>query len=153
MVEFSYITGNEELLEEVRDLWCKLNKYHGDNSRYFSDRFKTYKFEDRKEALIEKAKKGKIRIDLVKDEKTNKKIGYCISTIDHKNIGEIDSIYLEKEFRGFAVGDKLMENASDWLQSNGVNSIKIGVSVGNEDVISFYSRYGFYPLITVLQKK
>ncbi|WP_252187738.1 GNAT family N-acetyltransferase [Anaeromonas frigoriresistens] len=152
-MNIQYITGKEELIDNVKELWNKLNEYHTNNSKYFSEDFRKYKFEDRSKGLQEKAKEGSIKIDLVKNKDIDKLVGYCISTIDMKNIGEIDSLYIEKEYRGVDIGDKLMKNSIEWLESKEVNSIRIGVSVGNDKVLKFYERYGFYPRVTILQKK
>lgn len=152
-MKISYIEGDQKLINEVEKLWYKLNSYHTNNSKYFKDYFEEKKFESRKEAILEKSKDGKVKIDLVIDEETDKNIGYCISTIDENMVGEIDSLYLENEYRGLNLGDKLMKKAIDWLEENEVNSMKIGVSVGNDKVIKFYGRYGFYPRATILYKK
>jgi len=67
MIKLEYIEGKEELLEEIGFLWEKLNELHRIKSKFFSERFDKFKFEDRKVSLIEKGTKGDIKIIVVKD--------------------------------------------------------------------------------------
>ncbi len=43
-------------------------------------------------------------------------IGYSISTIDNDGMGELDSLYVDQEYRKLAIGDQLMNNAMDCLE-------------------------------------
>lgn len=152
MVKIEYIEGKDELLDELGFLWEKLNKLHKSKSKFFSNRFNDYKFKDRKIALKEKAKRGDIKINLVKDTSKNMLIGYSISTVDENNIGELDSLYIDTDYRKHGIGDRLIERSLNWFEDKKANKIRIGVVVGNEEVFSFYSKYGFYPLVTILEK-
>lgn len=67
-------------------------------------------------------------------------------------MGEIESIFIEKECRGFGLGDKLMTRALKWLDKNGADNKIIGVAEGNEKVLEFYKRYGFYKRTVILQQ-
>ena len=44
-----------------------------------------------------------------------KHIGYCISTINLELVGEIESLYLEKEYRNQGIGEELMNRALTYL--------------------------------------
>lgn len=46
-----------------------------------------------------------------------------------------------------------MERAVSWLEANGAQKIKLGVVYGNDEVLNFYERHGFYPRTYVLYKK
>ncbi len=81
-------------------------------------------------------------------------IGYCISTIEKENNkdGEIDSIYIEEQYRNSGLGRIFMERAIKWLKSKDVETMVLLVGVGNEQVMEFYRQFDFYPLHIVLQR-
>ncbi|MGZ7048012.1 MAG: GNAT family N-acetyltransferase [Methanobacterium sp.] len=82
---------------------------------------------------------------MVKDEDTEKLIGYCISYISEDNTGEIDSIYVVENYRLSKIGDTLMKRALSWMDEKSVKSKKIKVAVGNDELISFYHKFDFLP--------
>jgi ribosomal protein S18 acetylase RimI-like enzyme len=146
-----FIIGGVELLDFVEPLWNKLNKHHQMNSRYFPDKFMNLTFDIRKKKFISDANK-ELRIDLVKDLETETFVGYCITTITIDKIGEIDSLYVEPEFRKFGIGDKLMSRSIEWLDSKNVRIKIIGIAEGNEQVLDFYKKYDFYVRRTILEQ-
>ncbi|WP_027625970.1 GNAT family N-acetyltransferase [Clostridium lundense] len=151
MNNFQFISGDEELLDLVQPLWEKLNKHHEVNSSYFLDKFRNLKFEVRKNKFI-KSNNLQVKIDLIKDIEKDLYVGYCISTINEDLTGEIDSIFVEKEYRKYGLGDKLMNMALEWLNSKQVKTKIIGVAEGNENVLEFYKRYGFYKRRVILEQ-
>lgn len=151
MNSFEFINGSIELLDLVQPLWEKLNKHHEGNSTYFYDIFKNFKFEDRKNKLI-KNNNLEVKIDLIKDLEKGIYIGYCISTIDKELIGEVDSLFIEKEYRKYGLGDKLMNMSLEWLDSKQAKTKIIGVAEGNENVLEFYKKYGFHKRRLILQQ-
>ena len=94
-----------------------------------------------------------LKIFLAKDLSTKKEVGYCIATIDKNNIEEIDSIYVEPDYRKNGLGENLMRKALDWMESKQVRSKKLIVAVGNEDVFNFYKQFNFYPCSITLEEK
>lgn len=151
MNTIDFITGGTELLEFVQPLWEKLNKHHQLNSRCFPDKFKDLTFASRKKKFVNDAN-TELRIDLVKDLENQMFVGYCISTITIDSVGEIDSLYIEPEYRKFGIGDKLMRRSLEWLDSKNVRIKIIGVAEGNEQVFDFYKKYGFYERRTILEQ-
>lgn len=151
MNNFEIISGNVELLDFVQPLWEKLKKHHEMNSSYFSDNMRAITFQVRKNKFI-KDKNLKVKIDLIKENKNGVYIAYCISTINEELMGEIDSLFVEEEYRKYGLGDKLMNSALEWLNSNQVKTKIIGVAEGNENVLEFYKRYGFYKRSVILQQ-
>jgi GNAT superfamily N-acetyltransferase len=109
-------------------------------------------FEIRKQNLLEKSGGGALRIDLARDADTGTLIGYCISTISAKKQGEIESIYVEPDYRRSGIGDIFMKRALSWMDIMSVNRKILGVGAGNEEVFGFYSRYNFYPRVHVLEQ-
>jgi ribosomal protein S18 acetylase RimI-like enzyme len=106
----------------------------------------------RKTVLLDKAKEGEMRVDIAIDESSQRKVGYCIASVSRSQVGEIDSIYVDPDYRGRGIGDVLMNKALTWMYEMRVSSIIVGVSAGNEGVFQFYTRYGFLHRTTVLEQ-
>jgi len=150
MNNIAYINGGIELLDLIKPLWEKLNNYHRGNSNNFSQNYEGLTFELRKEKFCNKDLK--VNIDLVKDLDRETYIGYCISTINSDLVGEVDSLYLEKECRGQGIGEELMERALIYLNDNNSKKKIIGVAEGNEEVLNFYKKFKFYKRTIILEE-
>ncbi len=87
-------------------------------------------------------------------DETHSIIAYCISTIDKddKKTGEIDSLYVDTSSRNSGVGKVLMDKAIEWLISKGTQTQRLVVGIGNEDVLSFYEQFHFYPRSIKLER-
>lgn len=151
MNNFEFISGGFELLDLVKPLWEKLNKHHENNSNFFPEKYKKQTFETRKGKFLSDNNLD-ILIDLIKDNDKNIYIGYCISTINREMMGEIDSLFIEKEYREFGLGDSLMKRALSWLDRKNVKTKTIAVAEGNESVLEFYKKYGFYKRRMILEQ-
>ena len=146
------LSGSSELLDRIAPLWEELNKHHMEKSIHFSEDFKMWQFESRKNDLISKAKH--LRADIIIDLRENNDIGYCISTINESNMGEIDSLFIKVPYRRHGLGKKLTEMALEWLNNKGVVEKTIYVASGNDEVIDFYKTFDFYPRnIHLVQKR
>jgi ribosomal protein S18 acetylase RimI-like enzyme len=146
-----YIKTDQQGLEIVKPLWERLRNHHASVSRYFSEQIMKNTFEERSSNILKKAEQGIINIIVAKDEETDEFIGYCIGTISKANQGEVDSIYLLDQYRGNGIGDVLMTRTLEWFREQGVEDIGISVLYGNESVLQFYEKYGFYPRLYVLK--
>ena len=151
MSNFKLTTGSVELLDFVQPLWEKLNKHHEDKSNYFKNRFRNLKFDVRKNKFVSD-NSIQVKVDLIKDVDKDRHIAYCISTVNKELVGEIDSLFVEEEYRKYGLGHELMNSALDWLNSNHVRTKVIGVAEGNEDALEFYKRYGFYKRRIILEQ-
>lgn len=130
-------------IELIKPLWEKLNSIHLDKSVNFKSKYEKFTFDKRMESIYKKAQNGIIKIDMLLDSETGNYIGYCISSIE-KNLGEIESIFIENQYRGFKLGAKLMRSALNWFQLNSVTDIEINVVYANDEALPFYERYGFH---------
>ena len=143
-------TLSVEDIDIIKPLWEELNKTHEHKSIFFADYYKNFNFYKRKQNLFRS-------IDtqfLVQIAKSNENIvGYCISSIYDNDIGEIDSIFVKKDFRKKRIGDSFLKSALDWFTSKNVKIKKVVVSYGNEEVFLFYEKYGFFPKHTLLEQK
>jgi RimJ/RimL family protein N-acetyltransferase len=151
--EIEYLEKNQNDLDIIRPLWEKLNAHHITVSKYFKASRATTTFDMRKTQLMEKSYQGALRIDLARDAITKEFIGYCVTSVDQAKQGEIESIYVEKDYRLSGIGDSLMTRALGWLENVTVKKTILGVAEGNEGVFAFYQRHNFYPRVTVLLHK
>lgn len=130
-----------EEVYEIKELWQQLISHLEKNSTYYKSFFQTRVFDERIQPYIDKVRHGKYQIIIVHDN--NEKIGYIISSITKENLGEIDSIFVNPKYRSKKLGDTLMKKALNFFENNDCESIVLGVSEGNEEVIKFYQKYGF----------
>jgi RimJ/RimL family protein N-acetyltransferase len=148
--EIEYLEKNQNDLDIIRPLWDKLNAHHITVSKYFKDTRAVTTFDMRKKQLMEKSYQGALRIDLARDAVTKEYIGYCVTSVDPEKQGEIESIYVEKDYRLSGIGDSLMTRALAWLETVTEKKTILTVAEGNEGVFAFYRRHNFYPRVTVL---
>ena len=146
--KIEFITGDTSLLDEIKELWEELNQFHIEKSVDFKNHYKAFTFAARKESIVRHIENGALLVAIAYCN--NLKIGYCISIVVD-GIGEIDSIFVKTGYRKSDVGHKLMEMSLDWIKTNAAKKIVVKVSVGNEEVFGFYSKYGFAPCLTELQ--
>ncbi len=152
MAKIEYTETDERGLELTDELWRKLIEHHAALSPYFSAQIAARTSEQRNRELLAKFNKGKIRIDLAHDTKTEELVGYCISTISADSEGEVQSIYVEENYRDCGIGDALMKKALNWMHECSVNRKVIAVAYGNEEVFHFYGKYDFLPRATILEQ-
>jgi ribosomal protein S18 acetylase RimI-like enzyme len=153
MAKIEYTETDKQGLDSIGPLWQKLIEYHKARSpQRFSGHYAVMTFDLRKKQLLEKSSKGSMRIDLARDTETGELVGYCVNTISGDRHGEIESIYVESDYRKSGIGENLMKRALKWMDDLSVTRKIVVVGVGNEEVFSFYSRYNFYPRATILEQ-
>ena len=152
-MKIEYTETDEQGLDLTYDLRQKIIEYHKARSpKYFYERYAGMDVGRGNKLLLEKVVKGGIRVDLARDADTGELVGYCISSVSKDRQGEIESIYIEPDYRGSGIGDNLMKRALRWMDEHSVTKKVLGVGAGNEDVFAFYSRYNFYPRTTILEQ-
>ncbi len=141
-------------LDSIASLWNKLREHQRNLSPHFPDHYEKRNWKSRKAELLQKSESGGFHAVVAIDRSMKKIIGYCVSTISSDEQGCLESIYIDPEYRQSGIGDKLMRQALEWMDKKQAKTKTLTVGVGNERVLGFYSRYGFYPkLITVEQVK
>lgn len=141
------------MLDNVREMWEALNNYHCERSTHFKEHYLSMTFQKRKYGLLKKIQGGgKLHIDVAVDLASDKSIGYLISTITAAKTGEVDSIFVESDYRGLGIGATLMKKALEWINQEGAIEKIVEVSVGNEQAWGFYAKYGFLPRKTMLKQ-
>jgi len=139
-------------MDMVAPLWRKLLVHHRERSAHFKEYFSRMTWEKRKKELIDKSRNGAMCIDMAKDKVTEKLIGYCISTISENKHAELESIYIEAEYRRCGIGDTFVKAALNWMDGHGAVRKVIAVAAGNEEALGFYAKYGFYPRVSILMQ-
>ncbi len=152
MVNIDYIETGPEGIDQIRPLWEHLVLHHGKKSPYFKDFYETFTFEKRRADLLHKSNGGLLRVDIAKDRDTGKNIGYCVSTVK-ENEGEIDSIFIDHDYRSEGIGSAFMERALAWMDGQHTSVKRVAVAVGNEDAFGFYEKFGFLPRQVILEQK
>ena len=135
-----------EEIARIKPLWESLNKVHHTNSNNWKKHFTDFTFEKRMES-IRGSEKFSVFISINDDDIS----GYCIASIN-EGVGEIDSIFVKKQYRKALIGKKLVEKSIEWLESQKIHSIKVGIAEGNESVLPFYEKLGFKKSLTILKK-
>jgi ribosomal protein S18 acetylase RimI-like enzyme len=136
-------------IQLIKPLWEKLNTMHFNDSVYFKDHFEQFTFEKRCESFIDIPDDdlrifGSFEGDFL--------IGYCISKIENE-AGEIESILIEKEYKGKGIGRELVARSKEWFKERKCKRVVLSVSYGHEEVLGFYEKQGFYPKMIYLQLK
>ncbi|OGN89086.1 MAG: hypothetical protein A2158_03275 [Chloroflexi bacterium RBG_13_46_14] len=151
-MNIKYSVTDEEGIDIVASLWEKLNEHHGGISRHFSFDYPDRNWINRKNELLHDADGGQLRIDLARDTDNGVLVGYCISSIKRDGLGEIDSIFIESDYRRHGIGDNLINSALEWLKGRAVKKIIVQVLVGNEEAHPFYTRLGFLPRTMLMMR-
>lgn len=145
------LSGGLELLPQVGPLWEGLREHHAGISEYFSESILNRNFEDRAGDFNSKSANHFFKVDLAFVGEEKAPSGYCISSLGADGIGEVESIYVSDVCRGLKIGDMLMKNSLEWMDTNKAVKKKISVMAGN-DVLGFYERYGFRTRTNMLEQ-
>ena len=139
-------------IDSIGPLWDKLREHQRARSPHFAAHYERRKWPVRRAELLARAGEGGLHIDVARDSGTGRFVGYCVSTVSATREGRLESIYLEPDCRKLGLGDILMKRALDWMAKEHTVTRTLIVGAGNEEVLGFYARYGFYPKhITVEQ--
>ena len=140
-------------IDTIAPLWRKLNAHHASHSPDFSDVFRGIDFESR----IRRLRQDRSRLRVVVAETAGgSAVGYAIGSItenENTHRGELDSMYVEEQWRGHGIGRELTSDILNWLDGSGITNIIIAVAAGNEEAIEFYGRLGFVPRAITLRRK
>ncbi|MCE1253627.1 MAG: GNAT family N-acetyltransferase [Anaerolineae bacterium] len=149
-MSIQYLVGQQELLERVEPLWLKLNDIHLAHSNYFKHHYRRFTFAERCLHFTQDSA-TKLMVCLVVDQNTHRDVAYVICSISPDGTGEVDSLYVDAEYRKLGVGDQLMKQSLHWMDNQQVKKRVIAVAEGNEMVLPFYQRYGFFPRKVILE--
>ena len=145
MIQYKEVSPDK--IDLIKPLWEALNRLHLNRSVNFTEDFSSFTFEWRKKKLLEKEK---IRIMIARE--SDVLVGYCIASVNG-DVGEIDSLFVQSEYRKMGIGEELMRRSIRWVELFEPEEISLKVAAGNEAVFAFYSRFNFYPSSTKLRYK
>ncbi|MHB8165015.1 MAG: GNAT family N-acetyltransferase [Methanoregula sp.] len=152
MVQIEYITTDENDLEIIRHLWVQLNEHHHERASHFRPHYEQMTFDDRKTFFETIASTGLLRLDLARDPGTARIIGYCVSSISSENNGEIESVFVEPDYRRHDIGSDFISRAIAWMDYKDVKRKRVSIGDGNEETWQFYRKFGLYPRMTILEQ-
>ena len=143
------VYGSEDI-DLAEPLWKQLNLYHSAVAGRFRPHFEHGTFAERKNGLLDKTLDGALGLILARDTESGQGAGQCIMSVTYAGEGEVDSIFVDPEYRGRGIADALMNRALEWLDRNGARTKSVLVVAGNEEAWTFYARFGFHPRVTKL---
>jgi ribosomal protein S18 acetylase RimI-like enzyme len=129
-------------LDVIRPLWEKLKAHHVPLSPHFAIRRAARTFDARKQELMAKAS-GMLRVDLAYAGAQQAPVAYCVTSVTPDGTGEIDSLFVEQDYRGYGIGTALTRRALAWLDGHNAVAKVVLVAFGNDAAIEFYARFGF----------
>jgi len=142
-------------LAEVAPLWEKLRDYHASLSPSFASKLRSMSFEMRQQRFISLAETGSILVEIAHEQTIDKAIGYCVSSISESfkvRSGQIESIYIEPSYRGWGIGQMLVQRALEWFKQMKTERQILYVADGNEAVFEFYRKFNFHRRSTLLEQ-
>ena len=152
MNKIVYLERDKTGLDIIKPLWQKLKEHHRVRSTHFKEQFTKTSWSMRRQQILDKAHNGAMLVHLAQDNGTGKLIGYCVTSIDDKKVGEIETIFIEAEYRRAGVGITFMKRALAWMDAKSVTRKVIAVAAGNEEAFDFYARFNFYPRVSILMQ-
>jgi ribosomal protein S18 acetylase RimI-like enzyme len=146
-----HLPANEA--DTIFDLWVELHKELESVVTFKVSGPSTKKWGDVKTRYISRAQQGSFVI-IAAFDKNKVPVGFCVCWVTGRGkIGEIVSLYTLPAYRNKGLGSTLMNNASDWLDSNGARAIRVTVDGGNLKAFQLYQQFGFIPEYTVMRNK
>ena len=138
-------------MDLIRPLWEKLRLHHQEHSVNFKDFYEKFTYEVRMKKFFVLPDDNQF-VEVAEDE-TGIIAGYCITSISEDGAGELESIYVEEEFRKRGVGGALVRNSIEWLKNCNCSKITVSVANGNEAAFPFYENFGFRHRMSILELK
>lgn len=149
--------GLKDVPDIVR-LWKGLMSHH---KGFPSEKFRTLKknapkiFGD----YIKRCIRSRNAILLVAEER-GKLVGYSLNKVE-KNIpiylperlGYYSDLFVDSGYRGGGISSRLIEEASKWFRSKGIDHVKIGANIENKKTVNIYKHWGMVPGHLELHKK
>lgn len=140
-------------LSLVEELWNQLRIYHASHARHFSDQLQARSFSERCQEILKTNDCREILVHLARVKIQGPYVGFCVTSAEVGDYGEIESIYVKPEYRSMGIGTVFLNRALSWMEQTGVSEYRVGVAEGNEQSFRFYERFGFYPRRHVLVRK
>lgn len=138
--------AKQEDIEDLINMWKKLSDFHKNFPDYMTPSlgWKNMMRQLYEEDLISSSRAIFIAKDYYKsagflrvESRVNSRI-FATSII-----GYISDIYVEEQYRGTNVAEKLFAEGINWFRSKGIYSVRLNVNPENTRAINFYNKLGF----------
>jgi ribosomal protein S18 acetylase RimI-like enzyme len=92
-------------------------------------------------------------------EDNGKLIGFIHGKIDQRpkkvlnRVGIIDDWFVEKDYRGKEIGEKLWDKLMKWFKSKRCNCLELDVFTTNKKAIKIYHKLGFIDKVLFMMRK
>jgi ribosomal protein S18 acetylase RimI-like enzyme len=80
-------------------------------------------------------------------------IRYSPDYLGSLKVGYLTHIYIKPEYRGESVGQRMVDDLSDWFKSKNVHSIELQVLCGNISGIKFWESLGYKKELLQMRKE
>ncbi len=151
-------------IDRVAALWALITEHHAALDPLFRMRRGPVAEGELRELLRDMARDPDAMILVydaaAKDAETADIQGICIVRIDHAppileetERAEITDLGVRPEMRRRGVARALVEEATDWVRSRGVQRVEIQVASGNREGQAFWRAMGYADLMNVLHKR
>lgn len=148
-------------IDVLKPLWISLHKHHAEVAPQLgSIRSKEASWSTRRSEYLEWFEKPSTFIILAELEKQF--IGYTFVRVREgksatwnvsQQIGEIETLSILPEYRGYGVGVGLLNYAYTELKKANVYEVSLGVIATNQAAIRFYEKQGFESILQYMNKR
>jgi GNAT superfamily N-acetyltransferase len=76
------------------------------------------------------------------------KLDRMYDTGEEKQVGIINDVYVDEQYRGQNVSQELLKYAEEWIKNLGINSVRAEVLTNNTPAFSFWFKEGYSPIYT-----
>lgn len=132
-------------IDQIETLWNELRQHHQDRTIDYTQHYLETTFSKRRAELLVKT-----QMAIFVAEVDGSSIGFCVVSVNGTH-GEIDSLFVKPDQRECHVGISLMNEGMKWLNLKNLESIRLLVGQGNEEVLSFYEKFGFKTRATMME--
>jgi ribosomal protein S18 acetylase RimI-like enzyme len=139
-------------LEEVRDLWLALHRYHGEIGSHPLVADEDFSWQLRRAQYERWLEAGDAVLLLA--ERDGEPVGYAMAHLQDgpddtyplgERYAEIYTLSVAPEYRGQGIGGRLMDSIEARLGELGIQDIAVSAMVENASALRFYARRGFAP--------
>ncbi len=157
--KFQIVRTGIERIHELEPLWKALHKHHAEVAPELGQVRSPDESWRRRKANYEVwiKKKGSF---IFLAENGDLVIGYVFVRMadaseiwQRDSIAEVETLSVLPEFRGAAVGSKLMDAVYSELKAQGIGNVTLQVAAANQKAITFYERQGFKSAIVHMLKR
>ena len=150
MHDLNIISGGLEMLPVIKPLRKKLYAHHRGLMPCFAHEFNPIHISENDIVLADKNRTKAIQV-FVAETSDHKPVGYSFAKIDIDNNGELDSLFVEKEYRGKGLAKELSMMTIEWMKLQKPMYISVRVLPDNQAAEALYKNIGFTPRSLIMR--